>query len=91
MLVKILGAIDVIAGLILIINIGSQTQSYFYIILGVIVMSKSLLGMLKDFGSWVDLLAGLALIISSLIGIPLILGVIFGIFILQKGIFSFLS
>ena len=90
MLVKILGAIDVIAGLILIFGPGINFPSSIVIIFGIVLLAKSSLGLLKDFASWIDFLAGLTFLLSVIISVPVIISVIIGLLILQKGVFSFL-
>ena len=90
MLMKIFGAIDFISGLILIFGAGTKFPTGFLITFGIILLVKSLLGLLKDFGSWIDFLVGISFIILIFFEIPSIIGIILGILILQKGIFSFL-
>lgn len=93
MLVKALGIIDVLAGLILLFGtglVGLKVSSTFLLVLGIILMAKSLLGLLKDFASWIDFVCGGVLILASLFTLPVIICTICAAFILQKGIFSFL-
>ena len=90
MLVKILGLIDLIIGIILVFGIIEYLQNAFLMILGLILLAKSSLGMLKDFASWVDFIGGLVFFISVIISVPPIVSLIIGLFILQKGLFSFL-
>jgi len=90
MLVKILGIIDLIAGLILIISISSSISQSILIFFGFILLIKSSFGLLKDFASWIDLVIGLIFLISIVISLPTILIVIIAILIVQKGIASFL-
>jgi hypothetical protein len=89
MLIKALGAIDIISGLILLFGAGIKLPSTLLLILGIILIAKSFLGMFKEFGSWIDLLSGAVLILSSLIAMPIFISIIFGILVLQKGIVSF--
>ena len=89
MLVKILGGIDLLAGLILILSALTKMPSPILMIFGVALLVKSLIGFLKDFGSWIDFLTGIILILCVFIQIPLFLKVIFSILIVQKGISSF--
>ena len=56
---------------------------------GFILLAKSSLGMLKDFASWVDFLAGIILLSSIIFQPPLFILIIIGILIIQKGAFSF--
>ncbi len=89
MLIKILGAIDLIAGIILVFGIQNFFPEEIILSLGVLLIGKSSLGMLRDFGSWIDIIAGGIFLISGLISFPWIIEIIAGIFVLQKGIFSF--
>ncbi len=90
MLVKILGAIDVIAGLILFFGAGAKLPFMLLVIFGVILLIKSMFGLLKDFASWIDFLVGINFILLPLFVIPAWIGIILAILIIQKGIFSFL-
>jgi hypothetical protein len=90
MLIKFLGAIDFISGLILIFGSGIKLPTTLLMILGIILFIKASMGMLKDFASWIDLIAGIIFIASIFFVVPGIIGVISGILMLQKGIFSFL-
>ena len=90
MLVKALGVIDLIAGLILTFVTSINFPSHFLIVFGIILLVKSSLGFLKDFASWVDFLAGIIFLASIIISVPIVISLIFGLLLLQKGIFSFL-
>ena len=90
MLVKILGAIDVLAGVILIFNLTNHFSQQALLILGIIFLAKSCLGLLKDFASWIDFLTGIFFLLSIIITFPLAISIIIGILILQKGAFSFI-
>jgi hypothetical protein len=90
MLVKALGAIDFIGGLILIFGAGMKIPSIMLTIFGIIFLIKSAIGLLKDFGSWIDFSAGAIFLFSLLFLIPPVICVVVGILLLQKGIFSFL-
>ncbi|MFH1607538.1 MAG: hypothetical protein ABIA78_00190 [archaeon] len=89
MLVKILGGIDLIAGLVLIFGAGGDLPSQLLVILGVVLLAKSGLGLLGDFGSWVDLSSGIVLLLSAILTLPWFISFICGVLIIQKGIFSF--
>ena len=89
MLVKILGAIDLIAGSILIFGSGINLPLLFSLF-GIVLIIKSFMGFLKDFASWVDLIAGSILLISIILPIPITIKIIIGLLVLQKGIVSFL-
>ena len=90
MLVKILGGIDVLSGLILILTTLTEIPLSFLIFFGIALLVKSAVGLLKDFGSWIDLLTGGVLLLCALTQIPLLIKIILGILIVQKGIASFL-
>ncbi len=91
MLVKILGGIDLLAGLILILSALTKMPYSILMIFGVVLLAKSLMGFLKDFASWIDFLTGVVLILTAFVSIPLFLKIIFSILIIQKGISSFLG
>ena len=89
MLLKILGSIDVISGLILIfLGAGINIQKEILIVLGIILLVKCLFGMLKDIGSWIDFIAAIVLIINFFFSLPGIISIIVGLVIIQKGVFS---
>lgn len=90
MLIKILGAIDFIAGLILIFGAGAKLPYLILMPFGVILLLKSTFGLLKDFASWIDFLCGINFILLILLPIPKVISIILGILLVQKGIFSFL-
>ncbi len=90
MLVKILGGIDLLAGLILALSALTEIPFYLLISLGVIVLIKSFLGFPKDFAGWIDFLAGITIILTAFISVPLFIKIVFAILIAQKGISSFL-
>ena len=90
MLVKFLGAIDLIAGFILIWGSYFDFPIQIPLLLGSILIMKSTLGFLKNFASWVDFLSGIIILISIFFQIPSLISLIHGILIIQKGLFSFL-
>ena len=90
MLVKILGGIDVLSGLVLILTTLTEIPMSLLVFFGVALLAKSAIGLLKDFGSWIDFLTGIVLILCLFVQIPLLIKIIFGILIVQKGIASFL-
>lgn len=90
MLVKILGLIDLVIGIIFVFGIIEYLPNSALAILGLILLAKSSLGMLKDFASWVDFIGGLVFFISIIISVHPIVSLIIGLCILQKGIFSFI-
>ena len=90
MLVKILGVIDLISGILLFFGAGMKISNFILIIFGIILIIKSSLGMWQDFASWIDLLGGVIFLVMVVISLPWIIILIIGILLLQKGVFSFL-
>ena len=90
MLVKILGTIDVFAGLILMFGKWANLPTYIFLIFGIILLAKSFLGFPKDFAGWIDISCGALILLSIVISFSTWIVVIFGLLIIQKGIFSFL-
>jgi len=91
MLLKILGSIDLISGLILILlGTGTVFPKTVLIFFGMLLLLKSSFGLLKDFASWIDFIGGWVFLLSILINLPIIIIIIVGLFVAQKGIFSFL-
>ncbi len=90
MLVKTFGAIDVLSGLILALSALTIMPVYILIFFGVALLVKSLIGFLKNLGSWIDFLTGIVLILTALVSVPLFIKIIFSLLIVQKGISSFL-
>jgi len=92
MLVKILGVVDALSGLVfLIMALGVSFSSTLYVILGIILLAKSALGMLKDFASWIDFLGGLILLLSITITLPKFIIIVMGVLVCQKAFFSFMG
>ncbi|HJX50225.1 MAG TPA: hypothetical protein VJ438_02060 [Candidatus Nanoarchaeia archaeon] len=89
MLVKILGAVDLIAGLVLIFGTRFVPHSIL-IFFGIALLIKAGIGLLRDFASWIDLFAGIIFILSIFFQMPLLICLIPGILLIQKGIFSFI-
>jgi hypothetical protein len=91
MLIKILGSVDVISGLILILSgTGVNIQNIILIIIALILIGKSFIGFLKNFASWIDILAGVSLLLFIWFPFLGIVVIILGLLVIQKGIFSFL-
>ena len=91
MLLKILGAVDLAIGLILILSgAGINIQTNILLIFGLVILAKSLLGFFQDIGSWVDFIGGAVLLVSIIVHVPGLLNIIIGITIFQKGVVSFL-
>jgi len=92
MVVKILGAIDMLAGLLLIFGAGLDLPWQPLFIFGALLLFKSFLGGIpKDPASIIDFLGGIVLLLSILIAFPWYILLIFGILVIQKSIFSFLE
>ena len=89
MLIKLLGVIDVIAGIMLIFSLNLGIINPGFLFFGFVVLTKSAFGMLKDFASWIDFLAGVVLLLSAAIEVPFAISLISGVLIFQKGVFSF--
>lgn len=91
MVVKILGGIDIISGLILLFySIRIPVPYIVAVFFGILLIAKSLLGMLKEFGGWIDLISGILMIFALIIPIPAIILIVFAFLLFQKGIISFL-
>ena len=89
MLIKILGAIDILIGIILIFGLTDKFPTNIILIIGFTFILKSLLGMLKDFTSWIDFTTGIIILLSIIFSIPSWILIILGILEIQKGVFSF--
>jgi len=97
MLVKILGAADVLIGAVLILlGVGTLIPKTILIVFAMILLFKSGMGYISDVAdvaSWIDFIGFLIVLISLIVissGIVSIASIIVGILILQKGIFSFI-
>jgi Sec-independent protein secretion pathway component TatC len=90
MLVKFLGAIDLLAGFVLICGAYYEFPAKIPLVLGSILILKSTLGFLKNFASWVDFLSGIIILLSIIFQIPSIISIVHGILIIQKGLLSFI-
>lgn len=91
MLVKILGALDIVAALMLLIaGIGFKLPYMVVLFFGLLLLVKGLI-FITDFASWFDILGALILFLSLVIGLPSWLFLIPCLLIFQKGILSFLS
>jgi len=88
MLMKILGAVDLIVGLFFIFASNFNVGSSILIFFGIILLAKSSLGMLQDFASWTDFLSGVSLLLMIVFPIPSFILFILGLLLLQKGFFS---
>jgi hypothetical protein len=90
MFIKILGVFDLITGGILIFGQEFHISKLIFLVFGFVLLLKSSLGLLKDFASWIDFLAGICLLTLIIIQIPVIICAVIGLLIIQKSIFSFL-
>tara|TARA_Y100000034_G_C6793769_1_gene355586 strand:- start:396 stop:668 length:273 start_codon:yes stop_codon:yes gene_type:complete len=88
MLIKALGVIDIVIGIIFVFASNIEISYPVLIILGMILLAKSSLGMLKDFASWIDFLGGISLLLMAVISVPAFILFILGLLLLQKGFFS---
>ena len=88
MLVKLLGGIDLVSGLILILGINKSLPLPILLIPGIILLIKAVMGGLRDFASWIDVFAGAIFILSIFLPVYWIISVIAGVLLIQKGIFS---
>ena len=90
MLIKILGILDLIAGLILVFGPGFNIPTIILILFVIILIVKSSMGGWDDLACLIDFLAGLAFLFLIFINIPAIILIILGILLFQKAVFSFL-
>ncbi len=90
MLVKILGVVDLIIGLILIFGSSAKLPYLMLLIIAIILFTKAGIGLLRDFASWIDLVTGLIFILLIFFTVSGVICIIAGILIIQKGIISFL-
>ncbi len=90
MLIKILGVIDFIAGLLLIFGTNLKVPFPILIIFGIFLLVKAGIGLLKDFASWIDLIGGMVFILLIILPVYWIICLIAGILLIQKGIAGFL-
>ena len=88
MLVKILGVLDIIAAVMLIFSQNRMIPTTFFVIFGIIMILKSVMGLFRNFGSWIDLIGGLSLILSVFFILPWVMLIICSVLVLQKGIAS---
>ena len=91
MFIKILGIIDFSLGLILIFGMNLKIPIILLSLFGGILIIKAMLGLLRDFASWIDFLSGIVFCLTSLFLFPPLIYAILGILLLQKGFFSFIS
>lgn len=92
MLVKILGILDICAGIILWLNILFPIPAILLGIFGIYILAKGLIfiGFGLDILSAMDIIAGIAIIITATISMPIILISIISIYLVGKGAISVL-
>jgi len=88
-MIKILGAIDIFAGALILFNLSGYLPLRIVLIFGIIILFKASLSLFKDVASWIDLIAGALILTSLVIEVPFFVRIIASILILQKGIISF--
>ncbi|MBU2104619.1 MAG: hypothetical protein KKF67_02495 [Nanoarchaeota archaeon] len=88
MLIKLLGVVDLFAGIFLLLGMFFKPFTPL-LILGIILLLKSTLGMLKDFASWIDFLSGFTLLLLITLNIPKFILIGLGVLLIQKAAFSF--
>ena len=93
MLVKILGAIDLIAAILLVLNIFNIVPLTYLLPFALYLIIKALIFVIgKDFASMIDLLIGIAfLLVFFKISIPTMVLTIAVFWLVQKAFFSFFS
>jgi len=89
MLIKVLGALDIVGGFILLLGSEISSIPSLFVFLGILFILKSAIGRWKEFGSWVDLLTGIFFLISIFLNVEII-NLILGILLIQKGLVSFM-
>lgn len=92
MLIKILGALDILAGLLLWLNVLFPIPAILLGILGICILAKGLIfvGFGLDILSAMDIIAGIIIIVSATISMPVILISIVSIYLIGKGAISVL-
>jgi len=90
MLIKALGVIDFIGGIFLLFVSGTKFPYLILLVFGIILLIKSGIGLLRDFASWIDLIAGIVFILLIFFPVYWVFCLIAGILLIQKGIVSFL-
>jgi hypothetical protein len=90
MLVKILGGIDLIGGLILIVAGSMKLPLFILLAFAAILIIKAIIGGFRDFAGWIDITASILFVLSIFFQIPWVICLIGGILLIQKGAVSFL-
>jgi len=92
MIIKLLGLIDVFAGISFWLFGVFGVMEEFLLLLGLILLCKGVVfGMGGDFISILDIIFGLIIIIGISIKLPIVIIIVVSLFLLQKGIFSLLG
>ena len=94
MIVKVLGVVDIMLGLLFWIAMVFSTISLhpFLQLLALVVIVKGIVFLISfDFASILDVICGCLILYGLSFGLHLILVVIVAIFLIQKGIFSLLG
>ncbi len=94
MLIKILGMIDIFAGLIFWAfgAFGVASLSGLVLLLGFVLLGKGVIFLIGlDFVSVLDVIFGILIIASGSFHMPIVVVIIVSLFLIQKGIFSLLG
>jgi hypothetical protein len=87
----ILGGIDLISSLVLLFGKQLNLPATFFMFFAFLLFAKCLMGMLKDFASWIDLICGILLLLSIPLILPFAVKIVASAFLIQKGLFSFIE
>ena len=92
MLIKILGALDILAGLFLWLSIPFSIPGIILGILGVCILLKGIIfiGFGLDILSAMDIIAGIIIIVSATANLPAVLISLISIYLIGKGVISVL-
>ncbi|MGD9276194.1 MAG: hypothetical protein PVJ67_03405 [Candidatus Pacearchaeota archaeon] len=90
MLVKILGGIDLIAGIIMMFNRLVSFPNEVLIFIGIVLIVKASFGLFKNFASGIDLFAGIIILFLIFFSVPIWINIIAGVLLIQKGLMSFI-
>ena len=93
MIVKALGILDLVAGLVFLLSVAVTAMPKSLIIICAVyfLIKGSMFMLLMDFASIVDFICGIIILLSAWTEVPLVLSIIALIFIAQKGILSLIS
>lgn len=95
MIVKVLGALDLFAAIIVLFNTYFSFIAFpssFLLVAGLYLLIKGgIFALVQDFTSFIDIGAGLIIILAANMHLPhIIMGLVF-IYLLQKGVISIVS